>query len=49
MVGELESTVYFLIACLQSAIGGFLRIESQKDLPIDFGDERKYFDRKKEN
>ena len=48
-VGELESTVIFLIACLQSAIGRFFRIESQKNLPIDFGDFEKYSDKKKEN
>ena len=48
-VGELESTFNFLVACLQSAIGRFFRFESQKNLPIDFGDERKYVDRKKEN
>ena len=35
-VGELESTVNFLIACLQSAIGRFFKIESQENLPIDF-------------
>ena len=48
-MGELESTVNFLIAGLQSAIGRFFRIESQKNLPIDFGDEQKYVDRKKGN
>ena len=48
-VGELESTVNFLIAGLQSAIGRFFRIESQKNLPIDFGDFEKYSDKKKEN
>ena len=48
-VGELESTVIFLFASLQSAIGKFSSIESQKNLNIDFGDERKYVDRKKEN
>ena len=36
--GELESAIIFLIAGLQSAIGRFLRIESQKNLPIDFGE-----------
>ena len=46
---ELESSVYFLVACLQSAIGRFFRIESQKNLPIDFGDLEKYSDKKKEN
>ena len=48
-VGKLESTVNFLIAGLQSAIGRFFRIESQKNLPIDFGDFEKYSDKKKEN
>ena len=36
--GELESAIIFLIAGLESAIGRFLRIESQKNLPIDFGE-----------
>ena len=48
-VGELESTIIFLIACLQSAIGRFFRIESQKNLPIDFGDFENFSDKKKEN
>ena len=48
-VGELEFIVNFLIACLQSAIGRFFRIESQKNLLIDFGDFEKYSDKKKEN
>ena len=48
-VGELESTVYFLASCLQSAIGRFFKIESHNNLLIDLGDFEKYFTRAKEN